>query len=257
MPLIQEGGPNSVARRNAAAFQYDSLRQLILPYHTQYLLWLSLKEDSFFTMAKEKRSKTGKGTGRVSSKHVGDELTAAHRSAARFASSKSSSSSSNSIACSADDAHKSWPLVCFELGVSLDQEEKLLNAFRRVKQDVKLPSSRTKLSIAKTMSSSLKDGVLYQSHSASERNETALLRILTPSQTARFQKWIIANRSRCNTLFGNGNNDNNQMITEKENVEKRNASILCSARSNSQNDPSLRSVCQQLTEALKITKNES
>merc|ERR1719491_2582972 len=106
----------------------------------------------------------------------------------------------------------------------------------RVKQDVKLPSSRTKLSIAKTMSSSLKDGVLYQSHSASERNETALLRILTPSQTARFQKWIIANRSRCNTLFGNGNNDNNQMITEKENVEKRNASILCSARSNNDNN---------------------
>jgi len=255
-PLIQEGGPNSVARRNAAAFQYDSLRQLILPYHKQYLLWLSLKEDSFFTIAKEKRSKTGKGTGRVSSKHVGDELTATHRSAARFStgssSSKSggSSSSSSSIACSADDAHQSWPLVCFELGVSLDQEEKLLNAFRRVKQDAKIPSSRKKLSIATTMSSSLKDGVLYQSHSASERNETALLRILTPSQTARFQQWIIANRSRCNKLFGN-----NQMTTEEEKDGLPNPSI-CLARNNSQIDPSLSSVCQQLTEALKITKKE-
>lgn len=251
-PLVREGGANSVVRRNVAAFQYDSLRDLILPYHKQYLLWLSLKEEEFFTMAKEKRSKTGKGTGRVSSKHVGDELTAAHRSAARTPT--TTGSNRGSITCAADDAHQSWPLVCFELGVSLDQEEKLLGAFRRVKQDAKISSSRTKLSIATTMASSLKDGVLYQSHSASEKNETALLRILTPEQTTRFQRWMVANRSRCRKVFG----CSNMRIAGEDHVGLLPAmSDNCLAERHSRNDSSLSGVCQQLTGALKITKKDS
>lgn len=236
--LIQCGGPNSTARRNAAAFQYDSLSQLILPRHKRYLLWLSLREESFFTTAKEKRSKTGKGTGRVSSKHVGDELSAAHRCAVRI---NAGVNSKTSIACPADDAHRSWPLICYELGVSLDQEEKLLNSFQRVKCDPEVKSSRTKMSIATTVSSNLKNGVLYQSHSASERNEAALLRVLTPSQTSRFQQWIMANQSRCQKILG------------ANSIEIKTTSN-CSPRDKSVNDLSLSDVCKQLTEALKISR---
>lgn len=241
-PLIQDGGVNSSARRNAAAFQYDSLRQLILPFHMQYFLWLSLQDESFFTTAKEKRSKTGKGTGRVSSKHVGDELSAAHKTAARI---NTGGNAKSGIACSVDDAHRAWPLICYELGVSLDQEEKLLNAFRRVKHDDEIRHSRTKLSVAATMVTSLKDGVLYQSHSASQRNETALLRILTPSQTARFQQWVLTNKSRCIKL-------------KKRKIEEENAGINVASNSSlgdvSRNDISLSCLCKQLTEALKITR---
>ena len=55
--LVQDGGPFYSPRRVAASFQYSSLRQLLLPYYKQYFLWSSLKDDSFFTKAKEKRSK--------------------------------------------------------------------------------------------------------------------------------------------------------------------------------------------------------
>jgi len=243
--LIQDGGPNSSARRNAAAFQYDSLRQLILPFHKQYFLWLSLQDESFFTTAKEKRSKTGKGTGRVSSKHVGDELSAAHRTAARI---NTGCNAKTGIACSADDTHRAWPLICYELGVSLDQEEKLLNAFRRVKHADEIRRSRTKLSIATTMVTSLKNGVLYQSHSASQRNETALLRILNPSQTAQFQQWLLTNKSRCIKLF-----DVKNTKIEEQNTGLNIASNFYSG-DNSRNDASLSCVCEQLTEALKITR---
>merc|ERR1719491_1287291 len=134
----------------------------------------------------------------------------------------------------------------------------------RGNQDVKLPSSRTKLSIAKTMSSSLKDGVLYQSHSASERNETALLRILTPSQTARFQRWIVANRTRCNRAFGGNTNRTSEPVTEVENGD----GVPCSdggaghvgldagTGGSFSGDPSLSNVCERLTEALKIGREE-
>jgi len=243
--LIKDGGPNSVSRRNTIVFQYDSLREIILPYHKQYLLWLSLKNESFFISAKEKRSKTGKGTGRVSSKYVGDELSAAHKCASQI---NTGGTSKSGIACSADDAQRVWPLFCYELGVSLDQEEKLLNAFRRVKEDAKIQNTRRRLSIATTMASRLKNGVLYQSHSATERNANALIEVLTPSQAARFQEWLIANKSRCNTLLGVSNTN-----TEENNIVLKTASG-CFTSDTSLKDLSMSSVCQQLTEALKITR---
>jgi bZIP transcription factor len=75
-----------------AEFQYNALRQLVLPRHVRFLLWLLLQNDRFFSTGKEeyvKRRKenpsgnhrTGKAKakpapiGRVSSKQVGEDIT--------------------------------------------------------------------------------------------------------------------------------------------------------------------------------------
>lgn len=63
-----------------------------------------------------------KGTGRISSKLVGEEI---HKG------SNSNSKEKSSQTCGVNDADKVWPLICYELTVSLDQEERLLQAFRR------------------------------------------------------------------------------------------------------------------------------
>lgn len=245
--IIRDGGANSAPRRLAATFQYDTLRQLILPYYKQYLLWLSLKTDSFFTVAKEKRSKTGKGTGRVGSKHVGDELTTAHKCAAKI---NNKGTTKTNIACGVDDSSRVWPLICYELGVSLDQEEKLLNAFQRVKKDADVPKNRRKISIATIMVSNLKNGILCQSRSVSKRNEKALLEILTPAQAARFLQWFIANKERCSKLFG----IKLGIDLAGEAGVKRSANFA--SEDTSLNHQSLSSVCQKLTEALKISRKE-
>ena len=54
---IRDGSPNVATRRAAAEFQYNALRQLFLPYYHQVFLAMSLHEEGFLTVAKEKRSK--------------------------------------------------------------------------------------------------------------------------------------------------------------------------------------------------------
>jgi bZIP transcription factor len=75
-----------------AEFQYNALRQLVLPRHVRFLLWLLLQNDRFFSTGKEEYVKrreenptgnhrTGKAKakpapiGRVSSKQVGEDIT--------------------------------------------------------------------------------------------------------------------------------------------------------------------------------------
>lgn len=54
---IRNGGPNISIRRAAAEFQYNSLRQLILPLYQRFILSMSLRQESFFIGSKEKKSK--------------------------------------------------------------------------------------------------------------------------------------------------------------------------------------------------------
>ena len=66
-----------------------------------------------------------KGTGRVSSKQVGEDISINHRNAVK------AGEANGNVSCRADDAEKMWPLLCYELSVSLDQEEKFLQVYKR------------------------------------------------------------------------------------------------------------------------------
>jgi hypothetical protein len=71
---------------------------------------------------------SGKSTsGRVSSKQIGKELTQAWEKSKT----KEEEDESKPNSCGAYDALKMWPLLCHELEVGVDQEERMLQAHRK------------------------------------------------------------------------------------------------------------------------------
>jgi hypothetical protein len=72
--------------------------------------------------------------GKLSSKQVGEELTNGHKLEDGTTDSPSKSSENGEKAnqtAGAFDEARMWPLVCFELSVSVDQEEKYMNTHKK------------------------------------------------------------------------------------------------------------------------------
>lgn len=125
--LLQETGPNSVVRERVASFQYEKLRQLLLPRHHEFLLWLTLQEDAFFNKAKNSKANLANNkAGRVSSKQIGEELT----NEAKNSRKQNIEEDDDKVSSAANDVERMWPLLCFELLVSVDQEERLAQTQR-------------------------------------------------------------------------------------------------------------------------------
>ena len=138
-------------RKEIIEFQYTTLNQYMLPRYQKFLLWLALHPESYFLAGKEEHAKREAEqdlprptSGKVSSKQIGDELTNGRKlSDGRFIPpppvptyshliqhSDTVEPQSNSIA-HAPDAARMWPLTCFELSISVDQEERFLQALKR------------------------------------------------------------------------------------------------------------------------------
>lgn len=60
-------------------------------------------------------------SGRISSKLVGEEISKMDNELNDI----------SSQTCRAGDSDKVWPLLCYELSISLDQEDKLLHLLKR------------------------------------------------------------------------------------------------------------------------------
>lgn len=126
--LLDETGSNSVVRERVASFQYEKLRQLLLPRHQEYLLWLSLQQDAFFNAAKNNKANLASNkAGRVSSKQIGEELS----NEAKKDQKQNIEEEEDKVTSVANDVERMWPLFCFELLVSVDQEERLIQTQRR------------------------------------------------------------------------------------------------------------------------------
>ncbi|KAL3902897.1 MAG: hypothetical protein SGILL_010651, partial [Bacillariaceae sp.] len=139
-------------RRDIVEFQYTTLSQHLLPRYQKFLLWLTLHPESFFLAGKEEYSKREselslpRGTsGKISSKQVGDDLTNGRKlEDGRFVppppqpvyaqqqqqqqQQGNGNEKNMSPTAQAFDAPRMWPLTCFELSVSVDQEEKIMQA---------------------------------------------------------------------------------------------------------------------------------
>lgn len=127
--LLRETGPNAVVRERVANFQYEKLRQLLLPRHEEFLLWLTLQQDPFFNTAKNaKAGLANNKAGRVSSKQIGEELT---NEAKKSGKQNIEEEDEEKVTSQAHDVERMWPLLCFELLVSVDQEERLTQTQRR------------------------------------------------------------------------------------------------------------------------------
>ncbi len=128
--LLHDTGPNCVVRERVASFQYEKLRQLLLPRHQEFLLWLTLQQDEFFSTAKNNKTATSSvnnKAGRVSSKQIGEEL----MNEAKKSQKQNIEEEDDKVSSEANDFERMWPLLCFELLVSVDQEERLVQTQRR------------------------------------------------------------------------------------------------------------------------------
>jgi hypothetical protein len=138
-------------RKDIVEFQYTTLSQYLLPRYQKFLLWLTLQPESFFLSGKEEYSKREaelslpRGTsGKISSKQVGDDLTNGRKlddgrfipappppSYAQPEQDDGNDKYVTTPTAQAFDAARMWPLTCYELSVSVDQEDKFLQALKR------------------------------------------------------------------------------------------------------------------------------
>eukprot|EP00934_Nitzschia_sp_Nitz4_P004585 Nitzschia sp. Nitz4//scaffold51_size120721//113363//115439//NITZ4_003749-RA/size120721-snap-gene-0.28-mRNA-1//1//CDS//3329553928//4575//frame0 len=241
--IIQGAGTNSAVQRAVVDFQYNLLGNTLLPRYQKFLLWLTLHQEEWFTTGKENHNRrdTGKAnarstSGKISSKQVGESLTNAWKEEGGNESDKPS------LSAEACDNMRMWPLLCFELSVSVDQEERLVQqAFKIANKVENLAHVRAQMEAASRMASGLREAVLLQSHNATVRRNQTYLGVLTPEQTIRYQQWLEKNKGR---------------YSDKQSQDKpmqRAPSPLDVAMPSAEN-MTLMEVCRKLEEVLKISK---
>lgn len=142
--IVDGSDLNSAVQRGVVDFQYTVLKQNLLPKYQKFLLWLSLMEERWFLEAKEQHASGDAASNalrasssKISSKQVGDELTNGQRDtdstgkASRKSKKKRSSEKAGQTAM-AFDKQRMWPLLCFELSISVDQEDRIFHqAYKR------------------------------------------------------------------------------------------------------------------------------
>jgi hypothetical protein len=216
VPIIRNTGPRSQISLTVTEFQYISLKQMLLPRYEKVLLWMSLHEEAFFTAGKEEyvQREAGKqvsraATGRISSKQIGDEMTNSPKGKPDtgpglqdMATSEDDYNGDRPNQTSyANDAPRYWPLFCYGLGFSVDQEDRFLAAQKRVQQIPGLTESRAQMAAAQRTTESLKGAVESICSVVSQREEQTFLSVLNPEQVAAYQEWLVANRDRCRSAL--------------------------------------------------------
>jgi hypothetical protein len=249
VPIIRNTGPRSQISLTVTDFQYITLKQMLLPRYEKVLLWMSLHEESFFTAGKEEyvQREAGKqvsraATGRISSKQIGDEMTNSPKGKPDagpglqdIATSEDDYNGDRPNQTSyANDAPRYWPLFCYGLGFSVDQEDRFLAAQKRVQQIPGLTDSRAQMAAAQRTTESLKGAVESICSVVSQREEQTYLSVLNPEQVAAYQVWLVANRDRCRTA-----------------LPKADDSLSIGGK-----DTTMPEICRKLDEVLQISKIE-
>lgn len=119
--MIRSTSPNCSIRRDVILHQYNCLRQGFLSTQNHCSVWLMVKNSQFFTdgcrasqkMVESKGNKTS--TSRPNSKQVGEDIM------------KSEKTGETPVSSSSEDPPRMWPLLCHELTMTMDQEEKVIN----------------------------------------------------------------------------------------------------------------------------------
>jgi hypothetical protein len=56
--VIRETLPNSNVKQGTILFQYTTLKQALLPKYEEFILWLTLRDEEFFTKFKDEKTKS-------------------------------------------------------------------------------------------------------------------------------------------------------------------------------------------------------
>lgn len=225
LEIVRGSGPSSELMRSVLEFQYRMLKELTLPYYQKMVLWLTLRDEAFFMAgkehytAKQQRKENGEdiaapgrpATGKISSKQIGEELTNGGNSnkkrekkSDRRGGEKDSGGSDGEgkaiTSSPAYDAARFWPLFCFELKFSVDQEERFVAAHKQITEGGcgrnDLSDKRSQMAAAVVTTDSLAKAVGSLSHIIARREERTLLGILSPRQVASYQAWLTRDDNR-------------------------------------------------------------
>jgi hypothetical protein len=257
--IIRGGGPSSQMMRSVLDFQYATLKNLTLPGHQKMLLWFTLQEPAYFLAGKDAYARRGgsnsgkppykTSSGKISSKQIGDELFNGTKTDSSSEKLKRKGDKENQdkfqSSSPATDAERTWPLFCYELQFSVDQEEKFLVAHKRVWGENVVAETRSQMDVAVNTAESLSKAVGSLSHVLARREERAYLGILNPQQVAAYHTWLINNRGRC------------RRAVEVDHCGAPLVDASSAARISSVNkDTSLQDVCRRLNEVLQISTTE-
>ncbi len=118
-------------RKEIVEFQYNTLIQHLLPRYQKFFLWTLLQRGSYFLSGKEEHAKREFSkkitTGKISSKQLGEEISNAKQPRRRRKGDQEPSHQTASVS----ESEKFWPLACFELSISVEQEERFLEVHDR------------------------------------------------------------------------------------------------------------------------------
>ncbi len=198
--ILQGTGVNCPIRRAVIAHQYDFLRQSFFSSHSQFSVWLMRQPHSCFTASnylkpmpvpdKDPSKKSTAGT-RANSKMVGEKLYGNEKE----------KNDGKGVTCQANDKLLLWPLYCYEVGMTMEQEDRIVNQAHAEFHEVqnfqpKLQQMQTSRSVTNQMQNTM----LCLSQVSSQRHET-LLDILTPAQKVSLLQWAKQNKQRAGTMM--------------------------------------------------------
>ena len=103
----------------------------------------------------------------------------------------------------------------------------------------KLATIQREISVATSMISQFKKGMVFQSHSAAKRNTRALVDILTPEQSKRFLQYRVKNSRKLDQLFAKKFSSSSQVSSSSTTASS-----------------SLNEICEKLTNALNLPTQE-
>nr|BAK53453.1 bZIP transcription factor [Phaeodactylum tricornutum] len=179
--IVQSGNVKHVVRLETAlsrtsrensvtqTFRWQQLKSLCLPPSTKFVLWLTLQNDVYFRGGRA-------ASERLSAARIGERM---------LHSGNDKVSPSQAM----------WPLLCNEVGLSYDQEEKVRAFQRTTLQD---PQSWLNRHVAYAS-----DKTMESVHDAAQalalrlgQREKATMDVLTPEQRIKFLAWSQRNRDR-------------------------------------------------------------
>ena len=232
--IIRGSGPSSPIMRSVLDFQYTTLKQMTLPSYQKLLLWFTLCDESYFLAGKEQyasqqeqqtvdslggtasaiAANQAKPWTKVSSKQIGDEMLngpgGSKANLSRDTKNKrqnhddGNDDNTRNIMANVYDAARCWPLFCFELKFSVDQEERFLATYRQLvtNEDTGcvLAERRSQMAAAVHTTESLGKVVGSLGHIVAQREDRSYLSILDTNQVSKYQAWIEQNRERLRAL---------------------------------------------------------
>jgi len=216
--ILTHKQPITSASPNPAPTVASPILGPLLPSLTPFILWLTLQNDNFF--------RGGRGQSeRLSAARIGERLL--HGGLYRVTPSttavaRHSNSGSNKAAASVQQQEQQlhhhhdnkgtvlWPLLCHEIGLSYDQEDKIRTAQRLVLQNVDLWIHRHTARATSNVIQSVHDvigGMMELTRKNEETHNEArmkreeeggesLLSILTEEQRMKLWGWALKNRER-------------------------------------------------------------